>query len=144
MLVTVDRSAFGISGVSSDPGHLEVFFQGVHRADAHGRLSGAEALVRWRHPTLGLLSPDKFIPIAEEAGMIDQLGGWVLRNAAKAAASWPTDMSVAVNVSPSQIRHRDFDRYVRVFVENNRTGNHCCSHVFVSLTVLIRSVLLQC
>ena len=96
----------------SDPGHLEVFFQGVHRADAHGRLSGAEALVRWRHPTLGLLSPDKFIPIAEEAGMIDQLGGWVLRNAAKAAASWPTDMSVAVNVSPSQIRHRDFDRYV--------------------------------
>lgn len=96
----------------SDPGHLEVFFQGVHRADAHGRLSGAEALVRWRHPTLGLLSPDKFIPIAEEAGMIDQLGGWVLRNAAKAAASWPADMSVAVNVSPSQIRHRDFDRYV--------------------------------
>lgn len=97
---------------SGDPGHLEVFFQGVHRADAHGKLSGAEALVRWRHPTQGLLSPDKFIPIAEEAGMIDQLGGWVLRNAAKAAASWPADMSVAVNVSPSQIRHRDFDRHV--------------------------------
>lgn len=97
---------------SDDPGHLEVFFQGVHRADAHGKLSGAEALVRWRHPTQGLLSPDKFIPIAEEAGMIDQLGGWVLRNAAKAAASWPADMSVAVNVSPSQIRHRDFDRHV--------------------------------
>ncbi len=97
---------------SGDPGHLEVFFQGVHRADAHGKLSGAEALVRWRHPTLGLLSPDKFIPIAEEAGMIDQLGGWVLRNAAKAAAGWPADMSVAVNVSPSQIRHRDFDRHV--------------------------------
>jgi len=97
---------------SGDPGHLEVFFQGVHRADAHGKLSGAEALVRWRHPTLGLLSPDKFIPIAEEAGMIDQLGGWVLRNAAKAAAVWPADMSVAVNVSPSQIRHRDFDGHV--------------------------------
>ncbi|EJJ31615.1 diguanylate cyclase (GGDEF) domain-containing protein [Rhizobium sp. CF142] len=97
---------------SDDPGHLEVFFQGVHRADAHGKLSGAEALVRWRHPTQGLLSPDKFIPIAEEAGMIDQLGGWVLRNAAKAAASWPADMSIAVNVSPSQIRHRDFDRHV--------------------------------
>ncbi|MGO4198897.1 putative bifunctional diguanylate cyclase/phosphodiesterase [Rhizobium sp. YAF28] len=97
---------------SGDPGHLEVFFQGVHRADAHEKLSGAEALVRWRHPTLGLLSPDKFIPIAEEAGMIDQLGGWVLRNAAKAAAGWPADMSVAVNVSPSQIRHRDFDRHV--------------------------------
>ncbi|GAA3100165.1 EAL domain-containing protein [Rhizobium viscosum] len=97
---------------SGDVGYLEVFFQGVHRADAHGKLSGAEALLRWRHPTQGLLSPDKFIPIAEEAGMIDQLGGWVLRNAAKAAAGWPADMSVAVNVSPSQIRHRDFDRHV--------------------------------
>jgi EAL domain-containing protein (putative c-di-GMP-specific phosphodiesterase class I) len=68
--------------------------------------------VRWRHPTQGLLSPDKFIPIAEEAGMIDQLGEWVLRNATQAAACWPADMSVAVNVSPSQIRHRDFDRHV--------------------------------
>jgi diguanylate cyclase (GGDEF)-like protein len=95
-----------------DPGHLEVFFQGVHRAGLGGELSGAEALVRWRHPTKGLLSPDKFIPIAEEAGMIDQLGEWVLRNAAKAAASWPAEMSLAVNVSPSQIRHRDFDRHV--------------------------------
>jgi diguanylate cyclase (GGDEF)-like protein len=93
-------------------GRLEVFFQGVHRADDRGELSGAEALVRWRHPTLGLLSPDKFIPIAEEAGMIDQLGEWVLRNAAQAAASWPADMSIAVNVSPSQIRHRDFERNV--------------------------------
>ncbi len=94
------------------PGHLEVFFQGVHRADAQGRLSGAEVLVRWRHPAHGLLSPDRFIPIAEEAGMIDQLGEWVLRSAARTAASWPADMSVAVNVSPSQIRHRDFDRQV--------------------------------
>lgn len=97
---------------TSAVGQLEVFFQGVHRADAHGNLSGAEALLRWRHPIQGLLSPDKFIPIAEEAGMIDQLGEWVLRNAAKAATNWPADMSVAVNVSPSQIRHRDFDRHV--------------------------------
>lgn len=97
---------------SGNPGHLEVFFQGVHRADAPGQLSGAEALVRWRHPTQGLLSPDKFIPVAEEAGMIDQLGEWVLRNATQAAACWPAGMSVAVNVSPSQIRHRDFDRHV--------------------------------
>ena len=97
---------------TSAVGQLEVFFQGVHRAEARGSLSGAEALVRWRHPIQGLLSPDKFIPIAEEAGMIDQLGEWVLRNAAKAATNWPADMSVAVNVSPSQIRHRDFDRHV--------------------------------
>lgn len=93
-------------------GQLEVFFQGVHCADERGGLSGAEALVRWRHPSQGLLSPDKFIPIAEEAGMIDRLGEWVLRNATKAAADWPADMSVAVNVSPSQIRHRDFDSHL--------------------------------
>jgi diguanylate cyclase (GGDEF)-like protein len=96
----------------SDVGYLEVFFQGVYTADGQNKLSGAEALVRWRHPTHGLLSPDRFIPIAEEAGMIDQLGSWVLFNAAKAASSWPAELSVAVNVSPSQIRTWDFDRQV--------------------------------
>jgi diguanylate cyclase (GGDEF)-like protein len=95
-----------------DVGRLEVFFQGVHRADGYGKLSGAEALIRWRHPVQGLLSPDRFIPLAEEAGMIDRLGEWVLRHATRAAASWPEDMSIAVNVSPSQIHHRDFDRHV--------------------------------
>jgi diguanylate cyclase (GGDEF)-like protein len=93
-------------------GRLEVFFQGVHHAGDCAELSGAEALVRWRHPSLGLLSPDRFIPIAEEAGLIGQLGGWVLKTAAQAAVSWPSKMSVAVNVSPSQISHRDFDRRV--------------------------------
>jgi EAL domain-containing protein (putative c-di-GMP-specific phosphodiesterase class I) len=55
------------------------------------------------------LSPDKFIPIAEEAGMIGQLGNWVLSNAAKAASSWPSDICLAVNVSPSHIGAWDFD-----------------------------------
>lgn len=96
----------------TEVGNLELFFQGVHRADTRGELSGAEALIRWRHPTKGLLSPDKFIPIAEEAGMMDQLGDWVVRNATRAAASWPAEMSVAVNVSPSQLRHRNFDRHI--------------------------------
>jgi diguanylate cyclase (GGDEF)-like protein len=104
-------------GRTSDVGHLEVFFQGVYRADRECTLSGAEALVRWRHPTLGLLPPDKFIPIAEEAGIIDQLGNWVLSNAAKAASSWPADISLAVNVSPSQIRTRDFDVRVLSILE---------------------------
>jgi diguanylate cyclase (GGDEF)-like protein len=95
-----------------EKGRLEVFYQGVHRGNKTADLSGAEALVRWRHPSLGLLSPDKFIPIAEEAGLIDRLGEWVLRNAARAAASWPLDLSVAVNVSPSQIRRDGFDNLV--------------------------------
>jgi EAL domain-containing protein (putative c-di-GMP-specific phosphodiesterase class I) len=93
-------------------GHLEVFAQGVHQADRSGDVTGAEALVRWRHPTRGLLSPDKFIPIAEEAGMINQLGRWVLLTAAAAAASWPAHLSIAVNVSPSQIGQRNFAQMV--------------------------------
>jgi diguanylate cyclase (GGDEF)-like protein len=103
-----------------EAGHLEVFFQGVHRADPGGEMSGAEALVRWRHPSHGLLTPDKFLPLAEEAAMMDQLGEWVLTNAALAAANWPSDMSVAVNVSPSQIRHRGFDE--RVLSILSKTG----------------------
>ncbi len=95
-----------------DRGRLEIVYQGVHRGDKSGSLSGAEALVRWRHPAHGLLSPDKFIPIAEDGDMIDQLGEWVLRTAARAAASWPIELSLAVNVSPSQIRHAGFSRLV--------------------------------
>ena len=93
-------------------GRLEVYYQGVYHGDGSGRLSGAEALVRWHHPTLGLLSPDKFIPIAEESGMIIRLGEWVLRDAAQSAASWPPALSLSVNVSPSQIHHRDFDSHI--------------------------------
>lgn len=99
-------------------GKLEVFFQGVH--DGQGNLAGAEALVRWRHPVDGLLSPDKFIPIAEEAGMMDQLGEWVLWTAARAAASWPATLTIAVNVSPSQIRRSDFHH--RVLAVLSQTG----------------------
>ena len=96
------------SSTCDEVGKLELFFQSVHHA-LHGEpISGAEALVRWRHPRLGLLSPDKFIPLAEDAGLIDQLGEWVLRTAAEEVKAWPQNMSLAVNVSPSQIRHREF------------------------------------
>ncbi|MGE7370419.1 putative bifunctional diguanylate cyclase/phosphodiesterase [Neorhizobium sp. NPDC001467] len=93
-------------------GHLEVFFQGVHHANGQASLSGAEALVRWRHPARGLLSPDLFIPVAQEAGLIDRLGDWVLRIAAREASGWPDALTLAVNVSPSQIRRTDFDTHV--------------------------------
>lgn len=93
-------------------GGLDVFYQGLHYGDGSGALSGAEALVRWHHPVLGFLSPDKFLPLAEEAGLIDLLGEWVLRNAARAAAGWPAHMVLAVNVSPSQIRQRGFDSHI--------------------------------
>ncbi len=99
-------------------GELEVFFQSVHLASEEMPLSGAEALVRWRHPHLGLLTPDMFIPIAEEAGLIDQLGEWVLRTAALRAASWPMGITLAVNVSPTQVRRRGFgDRVLSIIKE---------------------------
>ena len=66
------------------------------------RLIGFEALVRWRHPQRGLVSPADFIPIAEEIGLIVTLGDWVLREACLEAVRWPGAMGVAVNVSPRQ------------------------------------------
>ncbi len=67
------------------------------------RVTGFEALLRWNHPTRGTISPAVFIPIAEESGLIEELGAWVLRNACMDAATWPDDITVAVNVSPVQL-----------------------------------------
>jgi diguanylate cyclase (GGDEF)-like protein/PAS domain S-box-containing protein len=71
---------------------------------ATGRISGFEALVRWPHPERGLISPGEFIPIAEETGLINALGGQMLRRACMDAAQWPDDVRVAVNLSPLQFR----------------------------------------
>ena len=66
------------------------------------RIVGYEALIRWNHPTRGAVSPAEFIPIAEECGLIESIGEWVLRTACREAASWPEHVRVAVNVSPIQ------------------------------------------
>jgi EAL domain-containing protein (putative c-di-GMP-specific phosphodiesterase class I) len=63
-----------------------------------------EALLRWRHPQLGLLLPGVFLPIAEGSGLIVQIGDWVLREACREAASWPPEIKVAVNLSPVQFQ----------------------------------------
>jgi predicted signal transduction protein with EAL and GGDEF domain len=67
-------------------------------------ISGCEALLRWRHPVRGMISPADFVPVAEETGLIEEIGQWVLRTACKEAANWPSDVRVAVNVSPIQFR----------------------------------------
>ncbi len=69
-----------------------------------GRITGFEALVRWPHPERGMISPAEFIPVAEETGLINGLGGLMLRRACMDAALWPEDVRVAVNLSPAQFR----------------------------------------
>ena len=65
---------------------------------------GFEALLRWQHPTRGPISPAVFVPLAEEAGLIQEIGEWVLRTATRDCATWPTPVSVAVNLSPLQLK----------------------------------------
>jgi len=71
---------------------------------ATGQVGGFEALVRWRHPGQGLIPPDRFIPLAEETGIIVPLGAWVLEKACADAAFWPEGTRLAVNLSPIQLR----------------------------------------
>ncbi|MCC6827138.1 MAG: EAL domain-containing protein [Novosphingobium sp.] len=82
-------------------GGLELYYQPVVHT-ATEKITGFEALIRWTHPTLGRLSPAKFVPIAEDAGLIAQIGEWALRTACLDLASWPESVRVAVNVSPLQ------------------------------------------
>lgn len=78
-----------------------------------GRVSGVEALVRWQHPILGLVSPGDFIPLAEATGFICDLGAWVLRTACKYAFTLDPQITMAVNVSPIQFRSPQFISDVR-------------------------------
>ena len=80
---------------------LRIVYQPVVAA-ATGTISGYEALLRWTHPRRGAVSPADFVPVAEESGLIDAIGEWVLRTACAQAARWPEPVRVAVNVSPVQ------------------------------------------
>lgn len=77
-----------------------------------GNISGIEALIRWEHPALGLIDPARFIPIAEETGLIMQIGEWILREACRTNKFWQDEgyehLTVSVNISPKQFHHPDF------------------------------------
>src|SRR5579871_5811634 len=91
-------------------GELSLFFQPqAISADtvADSRIIGFEALARWLHPVRGFVSPADFIPLAEESGLIVEMGEWILREACREAASWPSPLQVAVNLSPVQFMHGD-------------------------------------
>ncbi len=84
-----------------------------------GELVGFEALLRWHHPTRGLISPVEFIPLAEESGLIVALGEWVMHQACRAALFWPAHIRVAVNVSPAQFANSEVVRMVGEALEQS-------------------------
>lgn len=86
-------------------GEFELFYQPIVDLEKD-RISGFEALLRWNRRSRGYLPPDKFIGLAEETGLIVPIGDWVLRRACEDAATWPSDLRVAVNVSPVQFRNK--------------------------------------
>ncbi|MGY4607275.1 diguanylate cyclase (GGDEF)-like protein/PAS domain S-box-containing protein [Bradyrhizobium sp. USDA 4474] len=89
---------------------LLIYFQPQARMD--GEIIGFEVLLRWKHPTRGFVPPDQFIPLAEENGLIIQIGEWVLREACREAASWPRPLQVGVNLSPVQFQAGDLERSI--------------------------------
>ena len=95
-----------------DKNELTLFYQPLFNLETN-KVSGFEALLRWRHPLLGMVSPAQFIPIAEEIGLIARIGEWVLRQACYDAVTWPADITVAVNLSPLQFRSSDLVHSVR-------------------------------
>ncbi|KRA97281.1 hypothetical protein ASD83_09030 [Devosia sp. Root685] len=84
-------------------GQFELFYQPLVRLDT-GRVVSGEALMRWRHPEHGMISPAQFIPLAEETGAIEVLGEWALQQACQDALNWPHHVRVSVNLSPVQFR----------------------------------------
>ncbi|HZD91879.1 MAG TPA: EAL domain-containing protein [Pseudolabrys sp.] len=85
---------------------FELYYQPLVSLETN-EITAVEALLRWKHPTRGMVSPADFIPVAEEMGLIVPLGEWVLKTACKEATSWPDHVKIAVNLSPTQLKNRN-------------------------------------
>jgi EAL domain-containing protein (putative c-di-GMP-specific phosphodiesterase class I) len=96
---------------------FELYYQPIVKADG-GAIVGVEALLRWNHASRGFIPPAIFVRVAEEAGLMDQLGEFVLRRALADAARWP-DLYIAVNLSPVQVRDRKFVDLVAAILKEN-------------------------
>ncbi|MGO8738241.1 putative bifunctional diguanylate cyclase/phosphodiesterase [Rhodoblastus sp.] len=122
--------------VAIDDGGFFPYFQPIYSLKTREVVS-FEALARWSHPTYGPISPDVFIPIAEKAGMIDEIGSLMLQQACAAAAEWPEDVSVAVNVSTKQFARpeRLFAAVVRALRESGLTPRRLNLEITESLLV---------
>jgi diguanylate cyclase (GGDEF)-like protein len=94
-----------------EKGQFELHYQPLVNL-ARNEIAGFEALLRWNHPTRGLVSPGAFLPVAEEAGLMPAIGEWILRKACAEAVQWPDPLKVAINISAAQFNTRDFVRTV--------------------------------
>jgi diguanylate cyclase (GGDEF)-like protein len=121
-----------------DDHELELHYQPIVDA-ATMKVTAAEALLRWRHPLRGLLAPDKFLPIAEESGLIAQIGSWVLETACRQATTWPSHIKLAVNVSAVQLRKAGFDVVVNEALSGARLAPQRLE-LEISETALIKSM----
>jgi predicted signal transduction protein with EAL and GGDEF domain len=99
-------------------GEFELYYQPIVNL-AHGHVSGFEALLRWNHPQRGLVPPLDFIPLAEETELIVPIGEWVLLDACREAANWPSHVNVAVNVSSAQFNTGNLTRAVKGALEHS-------------------------
>jgi diguanylate cyclase (GGDEF)-like protein/PAS domain S-box-containing protein len=105
------------TGIAS--GQFRLMYQPLINA-ADQSLVGFEALIRWHHPTRGIVPPNEFIPIAEESGLIVELGDWVIEEACRAAATWPESITVAVNISAKQLIFPALPNSVANAIRKNR------------------------
>ena len=130
-----------------DAGEFSLAYQPVVDA-LTGEIMSFEALLRWHNPELGQIPPTKFIPIAEETGMLGRIGEWVLRTACREAATWPSDISIAVNVSPRQLRDPGFivtlvSSLTQAGLEPERLELEVTETVFLELTNATQKILHQ-
>jgi diguanylate cyclase (GGDEF)-like protein len=130
-----------------DSAEFSLAYQPVVLAES-GEINGFEALLRWNNSELGQIPPTKFIPIAEETGMLGRIGEWVLRTACREAASWPEDISIAVNVSPRQLRDPGFivtlvSALTQAGLDPSRLELEVTETVFLELTGATQKVLQQ-
>lgn len=109
-----------------DASRIELAYQPLISA-ATGRITSAEALARWTHPTHGPIRPDVFITLAESAGLIDALGAQILAKACDTAQSWPAEIRVAVNLSPLQLTSGRLVETVRGALDRSASESTGCS-----------------
>jgi len=119
-----DRSALAIDlRRALENGEFELYYQPQNDTTSR-EVIGFEVLLRWRHPTRGMVSPVEFIPIAEKSGLIHELGTWVLRTACLEAATWRNPLRIAVNVAPAQLADANLSKLVHeILLETGLPAN---------------------